>query len=315
YDFINLKDNVTFFWTLTADRDTVATGAFSPDCAPHSATRYALNVPSLPSGRLGVLSLEVHRQRLTLLRQAFRLAGDVCEAVAMTSDAPKLTPMVRVGRKVTLAEMMKVKKSSIERYLQPLDNPYVKGEVRQDGTTVSYTLTPCDTASHFLSELGVAYLLDRSIDRVQWVGQGPLASYPGRQRANRYGVWAMQQDDLYFEGNRVGVDACWLSDKDGNGILISGDSLNVSFEQTDRGIVVTVNAAVSGQGPKFNKTPYAVSSSNVGVKTGTFRMQTTENGRTPRLFRNPADVPAAFRPFYTQYDTYLMRFNDITPNK
>ena len=320
HDFINLKDNVTFFWTLTADRDTVATGAFSPDCAPHSATRYALGVPSLPAGRLAILSLDVrNRQGLTLLRQAFRLAGDTREAVAMTSDAqmsaPKLTPMVRVGRKVTLAEMMMVKKSRIGRYLQPLDNPYVKGDVRQDGTTVSYTLTPCDSASHFLAELGVAYLLDSSIDRVQWVGQGPLASYPGRQRANRYGIWAMQKDDLYFEGNRMGVDACWLSDKDGNGILISGDSLNINFEQTDRGIVVTVNAAVSGQGPKFNKTPHFVSSRNVGVKTGTFRMQTTEKGRTPRLFRNPADVPAAFRPFYTQYDTYLMRFKDITPNE
>lgn len=316
YDFINLKDNVTFFWTLTADRDTVATGAFSPDCAPHSVTSYALGVPSLPAGRLAVLSLDVrNRQGLTLLRQAFRLVGDACEAVAMTSDAPKLTPMVRVGRKVTQAEMMMVMKSRIGCYLQPLDNPYFKGEVRQDGTMVSYTLTPCDTASHFLSELGVAYLLDSSIDRVQWVGQGPLASYPGRQRANRYGIWAMQKDDLYFEGNRVGVDACWLSDKDGNGVLISGDSLNINFEQTDRGIVVTVNVAVSGQGPKFNKTPYAVSSRGVGVKTGTFRMQTTEKGRTPGLFKNPADVPAAFRPFYTQYDTYLMRFEDITPTK
>jgi len=41
-------------------------------------------------------------------------------------------------------------------------------------------------------------------------------------------------------------------------------------------------------------------------------MQTTEAGTTPRPFANPSIVPAPFHPFYTQYDTYLMRFADIT---
>jgi hypothetical protein len=30
-----------------------------------------------------------------------------------------------------------------------------------------------------------------------------------------------------------------------------------------------------------------------------------------RLFMPAADVPAPFRPFLTQYDTYLRRYNDI----
>lgn len=316
YDFLNLKDNVTFCWAITADRDTVATGAFSPECAPHGSTWYAIDMPALAPGKLAVLSMDIrNRQGWTLLRQAFKLCGDAKESLGLPAAAPELSPLVRVGRKATLAETMMVKNSRIKRYLQPLDNPYIKGVVKQEGAAVSYTLTPCDTASHFLAELGVAYLLDRSIDRVQWIGQGPFASYPGRQRANRYGFWAMQQDDIYFEGNRMGVDACWLSDKDGNGIVISGDSLCINFEQTDLGIVVTVNAAVSGQGPKFNKTPHMVTTRSVGTKTGTFRLQATSAGSKPRLFLNPADVPAAFRPFYTQYDTYLMRFADITPDK
>jgi hypothetical protein len=32
----------------------------------------------------------------------------------------------------------------------------------------------------------------------------------------------------------------------------------------------------------------------------------------PPLFGSPSSVPAPFRPFITQYDTYLMRFADIT---
>ena len=45
YDFLNLKDHVTFHWTLTNNRDTVMRGAFSPECEPHSTATYTLNLP------------------------------------------------------------------------------------------------------------------------------------------------------------------------------------------------------------------------------------------------------------------------------
>ena len=34
FDRQNLKDHVTFNWVFSEDRDTIACGAFSPDCAP-----------------------------------------------------------------------------------------------------------------------------------------------------------------------------------------------------------------------------------------------------------------------------------------
>lgn len=73
----------------------------------------------------------------------------------------------------------------------------------------------------------------------------------------------------------------------GNGLLLTGDSLSLNFEQTDRGLVVTVNAAVSDQGPTA----------------------------VARLFRPAQCVPAPLRPFVTQYDTYLMRFADIAEQR
>ena len=314
YDFINLKDNVTFHWTLTDGHQSLAEGAFSPDCQPHHTVAYPLALPILPAGKLILLNIEVrNRQGLTLLRQSLKLQDApaiVGDTEASVQDLIQQGPMVRVGRKVTMAEGLRVNKERIAKYLQPLDNPYVKAEVAQSGQAVSYTLTP-DTARHFLSELGVAYLLDKRIDRIQWMGCGPYASYPSRRQANRYGVWSLQQDDLYFEGNRMGVDAAWLSDKEGNGILIAGENLNISFEQTDLGIVVTVNAAVSGQGPKFGRTAFGVWSDKTGAKTGSFLLSRTKAGQTPQPFASPATVPAPFRPYLTQYDTYLMRFNDI----
>ena len=228
--------------------------------------------------------------------------------------------MLRVGRKPTMAEGLRLQRLRIEQYLQNLDNPYVHADVTMQpdgsGTLVRYRLQP-DTTSIILTELGVAYLLDSCINRIQWIGQGPYASYPGRCRANRYGVWSKQLDDLYLEGNRMGVDAALLTDSLGNGLLVVADSMSLSFEQTDRGLVLTVNAAVSGQGPKFARTAFPVISSEVGVVQGQFHLYRIEAGRIPSavqsLFAAPDQVPAPFHPFLTQYDTYLLRYNDIRP--
>ena len=319
YDFLNLRDNVVFSWTLTSDRDTVGTGSFSADCQARSSAPYKLRLPSLPPvpRSLALLHFDIgDAQGLVFLHQTFVLNRPVLKWTG-TGDPMTMVqqgPLVRAGRKPTLAERIKQEGRLPRHYLLPLDNSDTQGTVQNttaDGTTrVDFTLVP-DTTDIFRAELGIAYLLDARIDRVQWIGQGPFASYPGRRQANRYGFWSMHKDDLYFEGNRMGVDACWLSDKDGRGVLISGDSLNINFEQTDRGIVVTVNAAVSGQGPKFARTAFPVRLNAGEVLGGTFSFSLTREGEVPRLFSAPNDVPAPFKPFVTQYDTYLMRFSDI----
>ena len=222
---------------------------------------------------------------------------------------------IRTGRKPTMCERLTQKQRIPNKYLLPLDNHQVKADIQHrqvdGGETVTFTLTP-DTTDVFRSELGLAYLLDPSIDRVQWIGYGPFASYPGRYRANRYGFWAQHMDDLYFEGNHSGIDAAFFSDKDGNGLLVVGDSLNLNFEQTDRGIVMTVNAAVSGQGPKFAKTAFPGWKRGDAPVSASFRLYRIEGRQMPqalrRLFLPASQVPAPFKPFLTQYDTYLLRY-------
>ena len=318
YDFLDLKGHVTFHWTLTNNRDTVMRGAFSPECEPHSAATYTLNLPR-QSG-LSLLQFDIEdAQGHTFLHQSFVLnkpqvawTGHGSGAV-MAKDAT-----IRTGRKPTMAERLTQKGRLPEKYLLPLENSQVKADIQSaaidGGEEISFTLTP-DTADVFRSELGLAYLLDPSIDRVQWIGYGPFASYPGRHQANRYGFWAKHMDDLYFEGNHSGIDAAFLSDKDGNGILITGDSLSLNFEQTDRGIVVTVNAAVSGQGPKFAKTHFPGWQKGDKPVGATFQSYYIKADVMPevvsRLFAPAADVPAPFRPFKTQYDTYLMKYRDV----
>lgn len=319
YDFLNLKDNVTFHWTLTNNRDTVMRGAFSPDCKPHETVEYALSLPK--QNGLSLLQFDIEdAQGHTFLRQSFVLNKPIekWEGSGDNTSMIQEGPLVRTGRKPTLAEKVTQKERIIERYLLPLYNKDVVADVQtkaiEGGQEVTFTLTP-DTADVFRAELGLAYLLDKNIDRVQWIGEGPYASYPGRYKANRYGFWAKEKDDLCFEGNHGGVDAAFFSDKDGNGLLVTGDSLNINFEQTDKGIVMTVNAAVSGQGPKFAKTRFPGWKKGDKPVTASFRLYYIEASKMPenvkRLFMPVKAVPALLHPFVTQYDTYLMKYEDI----
>ena len=325
YDFLNLKDNVTFLWALTNNRDTMMCGAFSPDCAPHSSSPYQLSLPfaaiSSQTGHLILLHFEVmDTQGRTFLHQSF-----VVNKTQMTwsghgsSSVMIRDTLIRTGRKPTLAERLTQKNRLPEKYLLPLTNSQVKAEIQRrsfnGGEEISFTLTP-DTADIFRSELGLAWLLDPVIDRVQWIGYGPFASYPGRYQANTYGFWAKHQDDLYFEGNHSGIDAAFLSDKDGNGILITGDSLSLDFEQTDLGIVLTINASVSGQGPKFAKTHFPgwkKGDPPIGATFQSYYIKADDTDETlRRMFEPAANTPAPFHPFVTQYDTYLMKYKDIS---
>ncbi|MCR4603835.1 MAG: hypothetical protein K5683_09950 [Prevotella sp.] len=320
FDFLNLKDNVTFHWLLTNNRDTIMRGAFSPDCQPHDSTDYKLSLPR--QNGLAILHLSIDDcQGHTFLRQSF--LRNKANVAWMGHGDPMLLvkeQKVRIGRKPTTAEQIKQKGRLPQPYLLPMDNQQVRAQVETEnidgGQRITFTLTP-DTADVFHAEVGLAYLLDSTIDRVQWIGQGPMPSYPGRYRANRYGRWSKQAGDLYFEGNHMGVDAAFCSDKDGNGVLIAGDSLCMNFEQTDRGLVVTINAEVAGQGPKFARTAFPTMHKDKKQQYGTsFCIYgISPSDRTDAvnlLFDDPHDIPSPFRPFKTQYDTYLMRYDAIS---
>ena len=358
YDFVDLKDHIDIHWTLQSGRDTLQSGQFSPQCPPRATAQHllSLSIPDEIESRMLWLNFEIQdRQRRTLLRQSVPIInqGDAAqvhvdtlttqESSALPSRlrSKELQWMVRAGRKPTMSERLRVDNLRIHRYLIPLSGDSavskeikIQSQVRHDGDRITFSLLPDTTGNRFLSELGLAFLLPSSIDRVQWIGQGPYPSYPGRYRANRFGIWSLHKDDLYFEGNRMGVEALYMSDSIGNGYLLvcppTKDALgqwhkaNINLEQTDRGIVVTYNVAVSGQGPKFARTAFAVrakdfypSEGETQAKysgIGEFYLYPVSAEKAPRMVKELFDTPASikpFRPFKTQYDTYLMRFDDI----
>ena len=333
YDFINLKDNVTFKWVYKEDRDTIAIGIFSPECAPQSETEYTLTLPSIPDkDKICILDLEITdtdgniflRQSLPVnkINLTERMLGSLNEETGDPMEMVQDGILIRAGRKETLAEKIQLGDKNIKKYLlrPDLSSGKVKNiafniENERRGVVDYYscTLTP-DTTDTFLSELGISFLLQLDIDRVQWIGNGPMATYPGRRRSGRYGLWEKQKGDLYFEGNRMGVDAALLTDKEGTGLLLICDNGNLNFEETDKGIVLTFNLAVSGEGPKFKRTDFPVIAKNVGTVNGSFYLYKVTPDQIESLqdfFKNPALIEAPFTPFETQYDTYLMKYEDI----
>ena len=95
------------------------------------------------------------------------------------------------------------------------------------------------------------------VDRVDWVGDGPLTGVPGKSKMNCFGKWAMHKDDYRFPGNRTNVKWAMATrnvPKSGNlarsGLVLESGTGNVSFENIEGHVFLTENMAVAGYGGK-----------------------------------------------------------------
>lgn len=248
-------------------------------------------------------------------------------------------PLMRAGRKFSMSEELRAKGKGIENYLiEPTelsgkeeDKKYIQqqtyanpsfssaGQVTYEalangGIRINYSFTP-RTKGKLLLEGGIAFLLNATYKHIQWMGFGPYASYPGKQSANSYGLHTVSTGDLYFEGNRMGVDAVVCSDEAGNGFMAIAPHSNMNFEQTDRGIVLSVNPVVSGLCGKLRETAYPVYTDDLETVAGSLVIYPLSAGRWPEeviaLFKHPKEIVQPDNPFLSQYDTYLMKYSHI----
>lgn len=148
-------------------------------------------------------------------------------------------------------------------------------EIESDGKVkVEYDLEPSEKCVKYdqFVELGIT-IRDASIasDRIDWVGNGPLTSVPGKSKMNVNGTWAMHKDDYRFPGNRSDVKWAAVGSNRGREVLIleSGTG-NVSFDNIDGHIALTENMAVAGYGGKASGPSGLKSPAEICMK-GSFR--------------------------------------------
>ncbi len=342
YDYTDLSDDIRFEWRFKEGDKVLDNGVFSVVCAPGAFTEHTidLNVPGDPAMLCYSLGVSVLSQRWGLVGEyslpVVSGTGEYAGALyalgsAPETDAPVKMPemFLRTGRKRGLAEQIRARGAAGHYLVRP--DWGIDGRVRfeneefsargtvvyqslQDGCVrVEADIIPL-TEGKLLLEGGLAFLMEPGVEYVQWLGQGPFATYPGKNKANMFGVHALKAGDLYFEGNRMGVDAVLATDASGNGWLFLCKGISVDFERTDAGLTVSLNDKVSGMCGKLRNTSFPVFSSSDEPMQLTFIMLPVRAGQwpdaVPAVFRDPSGIEC-FQPFLTQYDTYSLPLSDI----
>jgi beta-galactosidase len=348
FDFINLQGNIFCNWYLTADKDTVSKGVFSPNCEPHKQCEQPITIHLNhdPSEKVYLLHFDIKtKDGLSINQQTIRILPETgiinfnhrLEIGQGTN--PQLlkrfiqqAPLMRVGRKTSMSEDARIPNRVIKNYLMTptvdKDNNYLfenedislSGKINfiqtdKNGVKIDFNIKPVAPSGKILLESGIAFLLDKSITKVQWLGNGPFASYPGKANANNYGIYSLAQEDIYFEGNRMGVDLVLCTNESGDGVLLACENGNVNFERTDQGIVLSFNSLVSGLGGKLRPTSFPVYADETDRIAGNFSLYYVDGKNwqpfLKELFVSPDKIKEAYTPFISVYDTYLKRFSNI----
>ena len=191
----------------------------------------------------------------------------------------------------------------------------IKGECRllltRLGTIeVSYHYIPV-SASGAMVEAGLAFAVAPAQSEFRWIGQGPYAGYPGRDRLNEFGVFHLNRDDLYFPGNRRGVELASLASLNGPGIMVAGAGLTVSVEKRDSETILSHLALVAGQSSDGSGSGENVESktdiraASIKAISGKFTLIPLNNAWPEPLQKwfGPAAAKAdPFKPFLRVYD-------------
>lgn len=112
---------------------------------------------------------------------------------------------------------------------------------------VSYSYKPIAATGEVL-EAGFAIGVPASQSEFRWIGEGPYAGYPGKDRLNEYGIHHLNREDLYFPGNRRGVELALLTRPQGDGLIIMGaDPITIDVENKKDMIILSHLALVPGE--------------------------------------------------------------------
>jgi beta-galactosidase len=98
--------------------------------------------------------------------------------------------------------------------------------------TLRHTVIPSGDMPAWIPRVGTAWILDKSLDQVQWYGRGPQENYPDRKSGYKIGRYAstvagMEEPYLIPQDYGLRTDNRWVTllDKDGTGLQFSGDQL------------------------------------------------------------------------------------------
>ncbi|TFW29843.1 glycoside hydrolase family 2 TIM barrel-domain containing protein [Massilia horti] len=215
------------------------------------------------------------------------------------------TPSVKVEQ-----EGGKVRLSVSGRYPRP-DAPeqaFVGGyqvELEPGGAlAISYDFTATD-AKGALSEAGLSVVAPAGLTEFRWIGQGPYAGYPGKDKLNEFGLFHLNRDDLRFQGNRRETELALLTSAAGNGLLLAMPAGDVAVERAGEQTLLSHNALIGGLGNKGTRPETTIALNGELRIAGKFTLLPLDSawpGALTRWFGKLGTAKDVFRPFYHSYD-------------
>lgn len=187
-----------------------------------------------------------------------------------------------------------------------LKGGYVLEIAANGAIAVSYDFAPANAVGS-LSEAGLSVLAPAGTDEFRWIGQGPYAGYPGKDRLNEFGLYHLNRADLRFQGNRRETELALLTSAGGAGFALSMPAADVAVERSGDGTLLSHNALIASPGNKGTTPEIAIPLDASPRVAGAFTLVPVPvPGAWPsalaRWFGHPAAAKDVFKPFYHSYD-------------
>lgn len=116
---------------------------------------------------------------------------------------------------------------------------------------IRYDVTPFSNATGNLLECGLTVQAGSNYHTFHWIGAGPFSSSIGKTAYNERGVYALDKNDIRFNGNRSKVDLAAISASDGVTLGLYPGNGQLGVENKNGNILISQNAIITGYGSKF----------------------------------------------------------------
>ena len=170
---------------------------------------------------------------------------------------------------------------------------------------ISYAFTPATGAKGSLAEAGLSVLMPQDASEFRWLGQGPYAGYPGKDRLNEFGLFHLNRDDLRFNGNRRATELALLTTVAGQGVALASAPADVAVERGDGHVLLSHNAVIGGLGNKGTRAETTVAVADGLRIAGQFTLLPLDAAWPQplvRWFGKPAAAKDVYRPYFHSYD-------------
>ncbi|MBK1814953.1 beta galactosidase jelly roll domain-containing protein [Luteolibacter yonseiensis] len=170
--------------------------------------------------------------------------------------------------------------------------------------TVHYDYVPTNAKGRF-SEAGLSVVLPADLTEFRWIGQGPYAGYPGKDRLNEFGLFHLNREDLRYQGNRRETECALVTTPQGKGVALATSPADVAIERDGGKTLLSHNSVMSGFGNKGSGPETSVNAAETPRVSGSFTLMILEESwpeMLTRWFGKPVATDEIFRPFHHSYD-------------